>query len=101
AIMLNPQRAEYEFYIYSPATRIDNIADFTTDLRIYPNPTKGILTINSEEVLGKIELYNIYGSLISSREVTKNSYKLDLSNLAEGIYILKGNGASYKIQKVN
>ena len=101
AIMLDPQRAEYEFYIYSPVTGIDNLVASTPELNIYPNPTNGDITINSEEVLGDIQLFNIYGSLVLSKEIATNSYKLDLSSLAEGIYILKANGSSYKIQKFN
>jgi hypothetical protein len=74
--------------------------EVTPDMRVYPNPTQGIVNIPYVEGLEQIEVYDLSGSrydFLSSRvsqpkvgknqEVDKKS--LDLTNLSDGIYILK------------
>ena len=51
---------------------------------VWPNPTNGILHIEGEETL-KVELYNLVGQLMISKE---NTNDIDLSSLEEGIYFL-------------
>ncbi len=101
AIKLNPERAEYEFYIYSPITGIDNLSAITPNIQLYPNPTLSNITINSEEKIDQLKLYTIYGSLVLTKTVNAKRTQLNLSNLSEGIYILKVNGKTYSVQKLN
>jgi len=54
---------------------------------IYPNPTTGVFTIQSE--IGELEIYNTLGELIFSSQVTNNSITINLSEAAKGIYFLK------------
>ena len=56
------------------------------NIKIYPNPTEGIIYIDDPEKLLKIDLYNIEGKLCSSYKATN---KLNFSNLEQGIYIMK------------
>ena len=55
-------------------------------INIYPNPTSGIVNIESNEVLNKIEVFNMLGSLV---EVYGNEKQIDLSNLKSGLYLLR------------
>lgn len=52
-------------------------------LNIYPNPTKGILTIEGAE--GLIEIYDLYGRLVTSTQANT----LDISQAALGIYFVR------------
>lgn len=53
-----------------------------TFIRVYPNPTSSILTIETAETFDHVELYNIDGQLqLNSKETT-----LNVSNLPSGMY---------------
>lgn len=64
--------------------------------KIYPNPTKGILTLEGQ--VGKTKISNVYGNLIG----TTYSNKIDISNCANGIYLLKTSDhqGNVNIQKI-
>ncbi len=51
---------------------------------VYPNPIEGLLKIDSNSPISKIEIYNLLGNNL--RSVT-NSNTIDLSSLPTGIYI--------------
>ncbi|KXN98287.1 hypothetical protein LS48_12035 [Aequorivita aquimaris] len=69
--------------------------------RIYPNPTNGILYIESKESISQISVYTILGQLI---ETNQNTNQIDLSKAESGVYLLKiedanGNSQTHKIVK--
>ncbi|WP_396152337.1 T9SS type A sorting domain-containing protein [Flavobacterium sp.] len=54
---------------------------------IYPNPTHGIITIQIEDSNNfEVELYDVYGKKIAH---FSNQKKIDISNLTNGMYVLK------------
>lgn len=58
-----------------------------SDVEIYPNPSSGVVYINSEDVLN-IDIINIIGETVLSIEnIYKNS--IDLTNLERGMYIVR------------
>lgn len=57
------------------------------DLSIYPNPTTSLFTIQINDQLEKIELYNLAGQLIQSFDANERQFSMD--NLPIGIYLLK------------
>ena len=59
------------------------------DLTIYPNPTSGILYIESGTNIGRLHLYNAFGQKIKSRLVNGANGSLDLSDLATGTYFIR------------
>lgn len=63
------------------------------NLKIYPNPTNGNITISNIKniELKTIEVYSVLGSLVEQISVKQNPSKinLDLSQLNKGIYLLK------------
>ncbi len=61
----------------------------TGTIKIYPNPTTGLLTIETGENKATIGIYNIYGSLLKLQQLTGNINQTDISNLAAGTYIIK------------
>ena len=77
------------------------------DFRIYPNPTTGQLTINNEQlIIENVELFDIMGKKapLSPPEGGKSplsfgegsGVRLDISHLANGIYMLKINNSIVK-----
>jgi hypothetical protein len=62
--------------------------DFNTQIVVYPNPTKGVINIQSSNRFNPhtVELYTIEGLLIERRVYTSS---LDYSGLSSGVYILK------------
>ena len=57
-----------------------------TKLSIYPNPTKGIFTVEGQDIT-KVEILDITGKKIKSLSNTKNTF--DLSNEKNGVYFIK------------
>ena len=56
-------------------------------ITIYPNPVKDILYFSTLESISKVEVYDVYGRLLSSKRATDN--KVDLQELKPGNYFLK------------
>jgi len=59
----------------------------TDALRIYPNPVKNELFIDSDFPVTKTEVYTLTGALLLSESNAGN--KLNVSALAQGVYMLK------------
>ncbi|NQY09887.1 MAG: T9SS type A sorting domain-containing protein [Flavobacteriales bacterium] len=59
------------------------------NVSIFPNPTKGGITIASVEVMEEIQIYNTNSQLVySNGNLNVKSIELDLSKYVNGIYIL-------------
>ena len=57
------------------------------DLKVYPNPTVGMVNIETSELL-EVELYDGISRRLDHRTVEGNNYSLDLSGYPTGIYYL-------------
>ena len=62
-------------------------------VKIYPNPTQGLLILESQgfalDALPEYEVYTLSGSLLMRVEATENRQQIDLSNEPAGIYLLR------------
>ncbi|MEI6695405.1 MAG: LamG-like jellyroll fold domain-containing protein [Bacteroidota bacterium] len=59
---------------------------------VYPNPSKGIFNISSDNKLDKtatVEIFNLMGNIVKKFEWRGDNTSFDLSNFAKGIYIMK------------
>ncbi len=54
-------------------------------IEIYPNPTSGVVTIQSNSALQSVEVFDTSGKII----LRENSMQVDLSNQREGVYLFK------------
>ncbi len=88
----------------SPITTISNlkIVDFenlNNAFTVYPNPTKGIITIASVENISidKIEIVDVLGQIVSVK--TENTSQIDISEFSNGVYILKIHSGESVFQK--
>ena len=70
------------------------------DLKIYPNPASAQLQITNGELRkgDKIEVFDLTGKLQKSLSIINNqlSFKLDVSNLSQGMYFVSVNSAERK-----
>jgi hypothetical protein len=60
----------------------------TTKLSVYPNPSNGLLTINSF-VQSDITIYNQIGQLLLQKKVSAGISELNISQFSDGIYYLQ------------
>ena len=56
---------------------------------IYPNPVNNKLTIESQEALGTVEIYNLMGGLVYSQKDCSNKVETNTSDLQSGIYFIR------------
>lgn len=80
---------------------LDISENYVTNYQIYPNPTTGLLSIESKEQISKISIYTILGQIIETKQ---NTNQIDLSKAEAGVYFLKienenGNSQTHKIVK--
>lgn len=61
------------------------------DFAIYPNPTSDNINVQLPSGVSKatLNLFDLSGRLIKSKELTLNSELLNVSSLSKGIYVLK------------
>lgn len=58
--------------------------------RIFPNPTKNSITISqTESTFNKYEIYSLNGKLVAENKINSILQKVDLTDYAEGVYIVK------------
>jgi len=68
---------------------------------ILPNPTDGIIQIESEEVVKGIEIFNPQGERIVITTPNAQSVMIDLSSFASGVYIIRiSNGAYFAHKRI-
>lgn len=58
-------------------------------ISIYPNPFTDIITIQSEDEILMLQMFDALGKRI---EITTNSNKINTTNLKSGMYFLKVEG---------
>jgi len=68
--------------------------DFSSDfssLKIYPDPSSNIITIETsgQQVKCHLSMINLNGKNIFIREITENKTTLDISNLTGGVYFVR------------
>lgn len=88
-------------YSHTVVTGLRDMENST--ISVYPNPTNGKFTINSNSTISSVEIYNLLGARIPA-DIKLNqqvSCEIDLSGQARGIYLIKinkeGNNSTRKI----
>jgi len=59
---------------------------------VYPNPTDNFVYVETATQINSlclIEVHDVYGRVISSKEITDSKTMIDLSEMAAGVYFLK------------
>jgi len=84
---------EHTSYVTVLANASINSADDNA-INVYPNPTSGVININSNEVVKNITVFNMNGQQMIN---AKNVNSVDLSVLAKGTYVVRVDLESGKI----
>jgi len=93
--------AEFNVGNVSIADAVQEIAE----VKIYPNPTTGKITIRNQEsgMSSEIEVFDVVGrKLLSHTPLTSHSsplIEIDISHLSAGLYFLKIDGKTVKVVK--
>ena len=58
-------------------------------LVLYPNPVNDKLTIEAENAIDTVEIYNLMGALVYSQKDCANKMEINTSNLQNGIYFIR------------
>ena len=68
-----------------------NSNSMETAVNIYPNPAKNQFTIQSEESLEKLTIYDVRGRMVSDIDLSEMSHEktVDISSLAPGVYMVR------------
>ncbi len=56
---------------------------------IYPNPASDKLTVEANEAIGNVEIYNLMGTLVYSQKDCANKVEINTSDLQSGIYFIR------------
>ena len=66
------------------------VKDFTSsNIKMYPNPTSSVFTIEANEIVESVSLFNVLGQEVLSKNPNSNSVILDIANLQTGVYVVK------------
>lgn len=73
------------------------------NLLMFPNPTTGSIHINSDEVISKVEVYQLSGELAMEQSSNNTSLEMDLSALNTGMYLVKvyGTNGAVSVKRVS
>jgi subtilisin family serine protease len=66
------------------------IKEFNNNLKVYPNPASGEITVTSDELqVTSIDIYDVYGKNVSSHHlILASSHQINVSHLPSGNYVL-------------
>ena len=66
------------------------VKDFTSaKVKMYPNPTASLFTIEANDTVESVSLFNVLGQEVLSKNPNSNSVTLDIANLQTGVYVVK------------
>lgn len=78
-------------------TVLSNNEFVKNSLKIYPNPSRDILNISSETAVENIAIYNTLGQIVHKQN--SGNETVNISNLANGVYILTATSGDQTIRK--
>ena len=61
----------------------------TSSVKMYPNPVKNTMTIESNTSINKVSIYNILGQEVMSKSPKSNITTLQTTSLQKGAYVVK------------
>jgi len=76
-------------------TQLDGSPKSTTDLKIYPNPNFGLVTVELSNAISA-QIFNLNGQRVRSYQLSESN-QLDLQNLDNGFYLIRVQTTSGKI----
>lgn len=64
--------------------------DFTArSIKVYPNPSKSIWNFSSETVISSVEIFDLLGKIVLTKNLTANVVSIDASSFPQGMYFAR------------
>ena len=60
-----------------------------SSIMVYPNPVSDKLSIEAQEAIGKVEIYNVMGTLVYSQKDCADKVEIETSQLPAGTYLIR------------
>ena len=90
--------------VCSIETSLSTLDDKLSSVKIYPNPSKGIININlGKNLTGETTyvLYDVQGRIVMNKKSNATMETLNVENVSNGVYLLSiENGAAKTTQKI-
>lgn len=78
--------------------KTESILSEINELHFYPNPTSGILNISGlQGIETMVNVFNLSGNLVKSKMLNSSLSQIDLSDLEQGIYIIRCGNVSQRV----
>ena len=81
--------------IMATAQGLGGIDDYLlSSINLYPNPANDVVNVecrmqNAEYEVEAVEVYDVYGKLVNTVVVNENPIRINISNLADGMYFVR------------
>jgi hypothetical protein len=76
--------------IYETQDPVDLAENTVGEITIYPNPSDGVFNLMFQnDQVRSIEIYEISGKLVRTKQTSGSRARLDLSNCSPGYYMIK------------
>ncbi len=72
----------------------EGVDEFGSQTLIYPNPVNDKLTIETQENINTVEIFNLVGAMVYSQKDCPNKVEIEMGNLPAGIYFVRLTGAN-------
>ncbi|TBX70988.1 T9SS type A sorting domain-containing protein [Flavobacterium silvisoli] len=59
------------------------------NFKAYPNPVKDILNLSAETTISQVQVTNLLGQVVLSKNINATQGQIDVANLASGTYLVK------------
>ena len=86
---------------YDTTASVDQLEKF--NFSYAPNPSKDFIKVSAANNIENVEIYNLIGQKMLSKNLNSNSETLNISHLAKGVYVMNvtidGSKGSFKIIK--
>jgi hypothetical protein len=76
--------AEYEFECIGSVKQIDK-----SNVKIYPNPADNYITVNADQNMKTVEVYNMFGQLQNVISLNTSNHSINLEKYTAGVYFLR------------
>ena len=67
----------------------EGVGELSGSVLIYPNPVNDKLTVEAQEAIGTVEIYNLMGALMYSQKGCGNMVEINTGNLTAGVYFIR------------
>ncbi|MBU2927872.1 fibronectin type III domain-containing protein [Winogradskyella psychrotolerans] len=79
---------------------LDTIKHESNEIKLHPNPAKDKVTITSDKIITRYEIFDMTGKVILAQSGIQNlSHSISTTSLSKGIYLIKIKGEQHSITK--